>query len=74
MRGRPRTVLGLARRSFAFWFGGIWLVCGLPFLVVGVYVGIDTLRHQARFRSEAQVAEGMVLTKRLSRGSNKSTS
>jgi len=73
MRGRPRTVLGLARRSFAFWFGGIWLVCGLPFLVVGVYVGIDTLRQQARFRSEAQVAEGMVLTKRLSRGSNKST-
>jgi hypothetical protein len=75
MIGRQRTFLGLAARSFGVWFGGIWLLCGVPFLVVGVYVGVDTIRQQARFRTEAQVSEGMVLTKRITRSSkNKSTS
>jgi len=50
MTGRQRTFLGLAGRSFGFWFGGIWLLCGVPFLVVGLYAGVDTIRQQARFR------------------------
>jgi hypothetical protein len=70
---RPRTFGALARRSFPIWFGGIWLLCGVPFLIVGVYVGIDTLREQERYASEAQVTQGMVLTKRISRGSQEST-
>jgi hypothetical protein len=70
----PRSFLGLARRSFPFWFGGIWLVCGAPFLVVGIYVAIDTVRQEQRYTTEAQVTEGMVLTKRISRGNKESTS
>lgn len=71
---RQRTFLTLARRSFPFWFGGIWLVCGLPFLIIGIYVGIDTVRQQERYTNEAQVAQGMVLAKWISRGSEESTS
>jgi hypothetical protein len=67
MRLRQRSFFGLAKRSFAFWFGGIWLFCGAPFLIIGIYVGIDTLRQHERFRNEAQVTQGMVLTKRISR-------
>jgi len=67
MRGGQRTFLGLAKRSFPFWFGGIWLFCGAPFLILGIYVGVDTIRQQERFKNEAQVTQGMVLTKRISR-------
>ena len=74
MRGHLRSFASLAKRSFSFWFGGIWLVCGVPFLIVGIYVGVDTLRQQERFKNEAQVAEGMVLTKRISRSSKDSAS
>jgi hypothetical protein len=71
---RERSFLSLARRSFPFWFGGIWLVCGAPFVVAGIWVGIDTARQQQRYATQAQVAEGMVLTKRIRRGSKESTS
>lgn len=74
MNGRPRSFLRLAGRSFPFWFGGIWLVCGVPFVVAGIWVGIDTIRQQERYATEAQVTEGMVLTKRISRSKNESTS
>lgn len=67
MRGRERSFFGLAKRSFAFWFGGIWFFCGAPFLIIGIYVGVDTIRERGRFQKEAQVAEGMVLTKRITR-------
>ena len=70
----PRSFLGLAKRSFPFWFGGIWLVCGLPFVVGGVWEGIDTIGQQQRYATEAQVTEGMVLTKRISRGKNNNES
>lgn len=72
MRARERrTFFALARRSFPICFGGIWLVCGVPFLVIGIYVTIDTMRLQDRFTNEAQVVQGMVLTKRIHSG-NKS--
>jgi len=69
VRQQP-SFLRLAKRSFAFWFGGIWLVCGTPFLSLGIYVGVDTIRQQARLEREGQVTEGMVLTKRISRKSD----
>jgi len=64
---QPPSFWSLAKRSFPFWFGGIWLFCGAPFLILGLYIGVDTIRQQARFEREGQVAEGMVLTKRISR-------
>jgi hypothetical protein len=72
MIDRRRSFLGLARRSFPFWFGGIWLVCGLPFVAAGIWVAIDTVRQQERYAARAQVADGMVLTKRIGRGSKQS--
>jgi hypothetical protein len=62
---QTKTFLTLARRSFPFCFGGIWLFCGLPFLILGVYFTIDIFRLQQRFRNEALVTEGMVLTKTI---------
>jgi Protein of unknown function (DUF3592) len=70
MRQEP-SFFSLAKRSFPFWFGGIWLLCGVPFLIVGIYIGVDTIRQQARFEREGQIAEGMVLTKRISRRSDR---
>lgn len=70
MRPRP-TFPTLVKRSFAFWFGGIWLVGGLLFLVIGVGVGVGTMRTGARLEREGQVAEGMVLTKTISRQQDK---
>lgn len=64
------SFLSLAKRSFPFWFGGIWLLCGVPFLVIGLYVGLTTLRDNGRLEREGQVAPGMVLTKRISRSND----
>lgn len=69
MRQQP-SFLSLAKRSFPFWFGGVWLLCGTPFLILGIYIGVDNLRQQERFKNEAQVTEGMVLTKRISRSTD----
>lgn len=68
-----KTFFGLARRSFAFWFGGIWLLCGAPFLIIGLYLGIDEWQLADRFKREAQVTDGMVLTKRIRRERNGSS-
>lgn len=62
-----KSFFGLAKRSFAFWFGGIWFFAGAPFLIIGIYVGIDTWRKDESFAREGQVTQGMVLTKSISR-------
>jgi hypothetical protein len=67
---RQPSFFSLAKRSFPFWFGGIWLFCGAPFLILGVYSGIDRWHLQERFKKEAQITDGMVLTKRISRDTN----
>ena len=64
---RRTTYVRAASRSFAFLFGGIWLLVGAPFLVIGLYTAWDTFRLQERFRTEAETAEGMVLTKAITR-------
>jgi hypothetical protein len=51
----------LARRSFGFWFGGIFLVCGLPFFLVSVFLFYDDWR----FAQEARSTQGLVLTKEI---------
>ena len=60
-----KSFLSLAKKSFPFWFGGIWLFCGAPFLIIGLYLAIDNFRLQERFKKEALVTEGMVLTKSI---------
>lgn len=53
----------LARRSFGFWFGGIFLLGGLPFFVAGIFMFYDDWR----FAQEARSTQGMVLTKEIRR-------
>jgi hypothetical protein len=67
------TFFRAATRSFAFLFGGIWLFVGAPFLIIGLYVAYDTLQQQQRFKTEAQVVDGMVLTKSIRRNKNSSS-
>ena len=62
-----RSFLWLAKRSFPFWFGGAWLLCGVPFLIAGLYSGIDTWQTSEQFKREAVVTGGVVLTKRIVR-------
>lgn len=62
---RRKSFFSVAKKSFPFCFGGIWLFCGLPFLIIGLYVGIDQFRLQERFKTEAVISEGMVLTKAI---------
>jgi Protein of unknown function (DUF3592) len=69
----PKSFLSLAQKSFAFWFGGIWLFCGTPFLLIGLYQAIDTFHLQKRFKNEALVTEGMVLTKSITSHKNSRT-
>ena len=66
--------LGEVAGAIPFWFGGIWLVCGLPFAVAGVWIAVDTFRQQQRYTTAAQTTEGMVLSKRISVGSKESKS
>lgn len=59
------------KKSFGFWFGGIWLVAGLPFLLAVIYLVQDDRRYDI----EGRVAQGTVLTKevRRSRSNNSDT-
>jgi hypothetical protein len=60
-----KSFFSLAKKSFPFWFGGIWLFCGLPFLLMGLYLTMEGFRLQQRFKDEALVTEGVVLTKTI---------
>lgn len=53
------TFVGLARTSFWVIFGGIWLLVGLPFLIIGVV----TARDEWRFKAQGQTVDGIVLSK-----------
>jgi Protein of unknown function (DUF3592) len=58
--------------SFGVLFGGIFLLCGLPFFVIGAYLFYDDWR----FSQEARSTQGLVLTKdiRVSSGSGSNRS
>jgi len=70
---RQVTFFRAAFRSFPFLFGGIWLLVGAPFLAAGLSTAYDTMRVQERFRTEAEITDGMVLTKSIARGKNERT-
>jgi len=57
----------LARGNFWLLFGGIWAVVGLPFLIVGIVLAVQPSRYQ-----NAEVTDGTVLTKLITRNSKNS--
>lgn len=62
---RGISVVRPGARNFWFWFGGVWLFVGAPFLVIGLYVGSQHLVVSKRLDAEGRTIEGMVLTKEI---------
>src|SRR5687768_2315213 len=58
-------------KNFWFWFGGIWLVVGTIFLVVGISVGVYRSQLNDRLDKEGRTVDGIVLTKEIYTTSNK---
>jgi hypothetical protein len=57
--------LAITGLNFCLWFGGIWLFVGLPFLIIGLYVGAQHVIVNNRLDTEGRTIEGMVLTKEI---------
>jgi hypothetical protein len=55
--------LAITGENFWLWFGGIWLIVGVPFLVSGLYGGWQQVSLSERLQTQGQVVSGMVLTK-----------
>lgn len=49
--------------NFWFWFGGIWLAIGLPFLAIGVAAGWHDFTREWPLRSEGVITYGVVVGK-----------
>jgi hypothetical protein len=64
--------LSLAMQSFWVRFGSIWFFVGMPFLIIGIYTGIQTMTQQGRLQREGQSVQGMVLTKAIQGGKKSS--
>lgn len=62
--------LATTPRNFWFWFGGIWLVIGLPFLLLGAIFAWNELTLESRLKSGGMQAQGMVLVKRWGNASD----
>lgn len=59
-------------KNLWFWFGGIWFGVGLPIFVIGLYLGFQYATVTKRLDLEGTQAEGMVLTKAITRSSHSS--
>jgi len=55
----------ITARNFWFWFGGIWVGVGIPFLLIAAGVAIDGARRRDRLEREGRAAEGIVLAKEI---------
>ena len=56
-------MFAITPKNFWLWFGGIWFAVGMPFLVIGLYLGFQHITVTKRLDAEGKTAEGMVLTK-----------
>ena len=66
----PKSAWTRLKKSFGFWFGGIWLVAGVPFLVVTIYLFYDDRRYE----TEGRIVQGTVRTKEVKRSRSNSSS
>lgn len=53
----------ITSKNFWLWFGGIWVFCGSPFLILGLYWGFQHATITTRLDTDGKTIEGMVLTK-----------
>jgi hypothetical protein len=68
VRRRRRPTLLAASQPFGLVFGAIWLLVGIPFLVIGLV----TVWEERRYTTEGVVVEGIVLGKDLRRSKSDS--
>jgi hypothetical protein len=66
----PSPALPINPRNFWFWFGGVWLGVGLPFLLLGAFFAWNELTLESRLARAGQRAQGMVLVKSWGDGSD----
>lgn len=66
--------LTITPKNFWLWFGGIWLFCGSPFLIIGLYLGAQHIHVSKRLAAEGRIVEGMVLTKAITYSSANTSS
>lgn len=71
--GRFLSRLAITPQNFWLWFGGIWLFCGSPFLIIGLYLGTQHVTISKRLAAEGRTVEGMVLTKAVTSSSSGSS-
>jgi len=64
--------MAITPKNFWFWFGSIWFFCGVPFLIIGIYIGIQQGVVSKSLDAEGRVVEGMVLTKTVRSSSSSS--
>ena len=55
----------ISAKDFWLWFGGIWLLAGLPICLTGLYQGMQHQRISALLDTQGRTVEGMVLTKSI---------
>lgn len=66
-------MLAITPKNFWLWFGGIWLFCGLPLLMTGLYTGAQYVHVTKRLAAEGRTVEGIVLTKAITSSSSTSS-
>ena len=60
----------ITANNFWLWFGGSWLFCGSPFLIIGLYLGTQHIYVNKRLAAEGRTVDGMVLTKAITYSSS----
>lgn len=64
----------ITAKNFWLWFGGIWLFCGSPFLIIGLSLGAQHIYVNKRLAAEGRTVDGMVLTKAITYSSSNTSS
>jgi hypothetical protein len=64
----------ITAKNFWLWFGGIWLFCGSPFLIIGLSIGAQHFYVNKRLAAEGRTVDGMVLTKAITYSSSNNSS
>jgi hypothetical protein len=64
----------ITAKNFWLWFGGIWLFCGLPLFVTGLYIGAQSIHVNKQLAAEGRTVEGIVLTKAITYSSSNTRS
>ncbi len=68
--GAGASVAAMNGRNFWYWFGGIWLAVGLPFLMLGGWFAWYELTLEQRLALSGRTAQGMVLVKSWGTGNS----